>query len=174
MFYKLLALFVLAVIVVLVIKIWSKHTNIKPRNLGTVDHVLVDKSDRALFLYNQGEEVARYRIALGDNPIGHKQYQGDSKTPEGHYVLDWRNPNSRFHLSLHISYPNNNDKEYAKNLGKPPGGDIMIHGLPNDLGAVGSLMNKQDWTDGCIAVSNIEIEEIWNSVANGTPIEIRP
>ena len=116
-----------------------------------------------------GESVVRsYRIALGAVPSGHKEREGDGRTPEGVYVIDRRNPKSAYHLSLHISYPNEADRERARALGVDPGGDIMIHGMPN-----GGEARSGDWTRGCIAVTNAEIEEIWELVADGTVIEIR-
>ena len=138
------------------------------------DKVLVLKSQRILHLYKDGESIRQYQISLGQNPKGHKQRQGDSRTPEGHYIIDFRNPKSRFHLSLHINYPSSKDRAAAHKRGVSPGGDIFIHGLPNGLELGGRLYRRNDWTDGCIAVSNEEIREIWRMVKNGTPIEIRP
>lgn len=123
----------------------------------------------------QGEHLLKsYRIALGGNPTGPKIRQGDHKTPEGIYRIDAKNARSQFHLSLHISYPNENDRANARKLGVAPGGDIMIHGLPDRYAYLGSLHTKYDWTDGCIAVTNAEIEEIWKLVPTGTEVEIRP
>ena len=138
------------------------------------DKVLVLKSERRLLLLRQGETLKSYPIALGGQPVGHKRHEGDRRTPEGSYLIDWRNPDSRFHRSLHISYPDADDRAAAARAGVPPGGDIMIHGLPNGLGAVGVAHRLTDWTDGCIAVTNEEMDEIWNAVDDGTPIEIRP
>ncbi|OCC24994.1 hypothetical protein MB02_06030 [Croceicoccus estronivorus] len=136
-----------------------------------VDFVLVDKSDRTLTLYGQGKPLRRYpNLQFGDEPIGHKRFEGDERTPEGRYVIDYRNPDSRYHLSLHISYPDASDRAFAQAHGRSPGGDIFIHGQPN--GRVGRLPG--DWTDGCIAMANAEIEEIWRMVSDGTPIVIRP
>jgi len=142
--------------------------------LKQVDKVYVVKSKRQLHLMYKNRIVKTYPIGLGQQPNGHKQQQGDSRTPEGDYVIDYRNPNSRFHLSLHISYPNNVDRKRAHSKGVSPGGDIFIHGLPNGLEASGRLFSQSDWTDGCIAVSNTAIKEIWRTVKNGTPIEIVP
>jgi len=125
-------------------------------------------------LISQGEVLKTYKIALGGNPIGPKERQGDNKTPEGTYVIDGRNKDSRFHLSLHISYPNERDKNRAKELGDSPGGDIMIHGIKNGSSWVGDGHAKVDWTKGCIAVTNEEIEEIAKLAPNGTIVEIRP
>ena len=132
------------------------------------------KEKRLLLLMKEGEILKAYRISLGKQPVGHKKCVGDQRTPEGKYVLDARNPDSRFYKSLHISYPNLSDIRSAKQRGVSPGGDIMIHGLPNESGGIGPLHRKIDWTDGCIAVTNTEIEEIWRLVPNGTPIEINP
>jgi murein L,D-transpeptidase YafK len=138
------------------------------------ERVVVKKSARKLFLY-QGDQIIRaYDISLGKNPVGHKQRCGDCRTPEGRYLLDWRNPSSRFHLSIHISYPDPSDKRRARERGISPGGNIMIHGLPNRFSEAPELFEERDWTDGCIAVTNEAMEEIWHLVANNTPIEIYP
>lgn len=115
-----------------------------------------------------------YKIALGSNSVGPKTRQGDHRTPEGVYRIDSRNAHSRYHLALHVSYPSKEDLARAQKLGVSPGGDIMIHGLPDAYAYLGALHTKYDWTDGCIAVSNPEIEEIWKLVPIGTPIEIKP
>ena len=141
---------------------------------GSVDRILIEKSSRRLMLISQGEVLKSYKIALGGNPIGPKERQGDNKTPEGTYVIDARNRDSRFHLSLHISYPNERDKKRAKELGVSPGGDIMIHGLKNGFSWVGDAHAGVDWTKGCIAVTDQEIEEIDKLAPNGTIVEIRP
>jgi murein L,D-transpeptidase YafK len=136
------------------------------------DRILVDKSDRVMILYKANAEIARYAdIKLGDAPVGHKQFEGDEKTPEGNYMINGRNPASRYHLSLRISYPNAVDRAFARSKGKSPGGDIFIHGQPN--GWSGPTL-PNDWTDGCIALSNAEIKLLWKQVADGTPITIRP
>jgi murein L,D-transpeptidase YafK len=135
------------------------------------DFVVVDKSERTLTLYAAGRPVRTYRgLQLGDAPEGHKHFEGDERTPEGRYSIDVRNPASAYHLSLHISYPNAADRTYAAARGRSPGGEIFIHGQPNWL-PLGRLPG--DWTDGCIALSNGEIEELWRLVADGTPIDIR-
>ena len=138
------------------------------------DKVLVLKSKRKMYLINNNKRFKQYDISLGDDPIGHKQQQGDERTPEGHYIIDYRNPKSSYHLSLHINYPSPADKRTARKNGVNPGGDIFIHGLPNGMGLLAAAFKGSDWTDGCIAVTNEEIEEIWRLVKNGTPIEIRP
>ncbi|MGD9183239.1 MAG: L,D-transpeptidase family protein [Desulfobacterales bacterium] len=138
------------------------------------DKVLIEKKERRLTLLSKGEVIKTYKIALGGDPVGPKERQGDNKTPEGTYIIDSRNSNSGYHLSLHISYPNEKDKMRAKDLGVSPGGDIMIHGIKNGLAWVGALHAGIDWTKGCIAVTDKEMEEIYKLVPNGTIVEIRP
>ncbi len=150
------------------------NTDLSSAELPYADSVLIEKSRRMMYLVSNGKKYRKYKISLGDNPVGHKQQEGDERTPEGHYVIDYRNPNSRYHLSLHITYPNKKDKAFAKKMGVSPGGDIFIHGLPNGMGLMPGAFENRDWTDGCIAVNNDEIKEIWALVKNGTPIEIRP
>lgn len=136
------------------------------------DYLLVDKSDRLLIAYRNGKAIRAFSgIQFGDAPSGHKRFRGDERTPEGRYWIDGRNPGSSYHLSLRISYPNQRDRAFAAQYGRSPGGDIFIHGQPNRL-PMGRLPG--DWTDGCIALSNAEIEELWQMVPDGTPIDIRP
>jgi murein L,D-transpeptidase YafK len=143
-----------------------------PLMLPEIDHIVVDKSDREMRLYSEGALVHVITgLQLGDVPIGPKRFEGDERTPEGHYTLDYGNPNSAYHLSLHISYPNPEDRGFARARGRSPGGLIFIHGQPNDWPA-GRVPG--DWTDGCIAVSNEEVEALWEAVADGTPIDIQP
>ena len=139
--------------------------------LPLAESVLVDKSERKLWLISEGRKYREYDISLGKSPLGHKQRLGDKRTPEGRYVIDYRNPESRYHLSLHIDYPREQDLQQALEQGVDPGGNIFIHGLPNGSGRHTTLKGR-DWTDGCIAVNNREIEEIWALVPDGTPIEI--
>jgi tetratricopeptide (TPR) repeat protein len=141
---------------------------------GPADRILIEKKARRLTLLAKGKALKSYQIALGGNPNGRKERQGDNKTPEGVYVIDSRNKNSQYHLSLHISYPNENDKKRARKLGVAPGGDIMIHGIKNGFSWAGDLHTEVDWTKGCIAVTDEEIEEIEKLVPNGTKVEIRP
>ncbi len=136
------------------------------------DKVLVLKSERKLLLMKGNEVLKTYTVSLGANPVGFKVREGDHKTPEGSYVLDRHNSHSLYHKSIHISYPNTDDVVRARKLGVPTGGDLFIHGLPNDY--EGPTQELGDWTEGCIAVTNAEIEEIWRVVADGTPIEIKP
>ena len=138
---------------------------------ATADKVLVLKAKRKLLLLNSGKALKAYRVSLGGHPVGRKIREGDRKTPEGKYVLDWHNPQSDYYKSIHISYPNPEDVARARKLGVPPGGDLFIHGQPNDYQGPGRKAG--DWTDGCIAVSNAEMDEIWRAVADGTPIEIK-
>lgn len=136
------------------------------------DRLLIDKSDRVLVLYSGDGEIARYdNIRFGDAPTGHKRFEGDERTPEGRYTIDARNPASSYHLSLRISYPNANDRAYAEARGRSPGGNIFIHGQPN--GYDGAPIPR-DWTDGCIALSNAEIAQVWKLVPDGAVIDIRP
>ncbi len=141
---------------------------------GPADKILIEKKERRLNLISNGKVIKTYKIALGGNPNGPKERQGDNKTPEGTYVIDSRNGDSNYHLSLHISYPNEKDKKRAKELGVSPGGDIMIHGIKNGFSWVGDLHTKVDWTKGCIAVTNEEMEEIYKLAPIGTVVEIRP
>ncbi len=144
----------------------------KPNN--DVDRLVVYKHERKLVLISGGRELRSYRVALGGEPTGPKIRQGDHRTPEGSYVLDSRNPNSNFYKAFHISYPNPKDMAQAKKFGFSPGGEIMLHGLPKEYAFVGKAHTLHDWTDGCIAVSNEEMDEIWKLVRVGTPIDIRP
>ena len=139
-----------------------------------VDHVVLVKTKHKLLLLSGGRVVKSYRVALGRGGLGPKRRQGDGRTPEGLYRIDYRNPASKFHLALHISYPQSSDKQRAQRLGVRPGGDIMIHGLPREFSWVGDKHRLSDWTEGCIAVTDSEIEEIWKSVPDGTPVEVRP
>jgi murein L,D-transpeptidase YafK len=138
------------------------------------DRIVIEKAARKLMLYRGQNAIRTYCIALGGQPTGKKQCQGDNRTPEGQYIIDGRNKNSRYHWSLHVSYPNQADRERAKIIGCNPGGDIMIHGLANGYGWIGKLHTAHDWTLGCIAVTDKEIEEIWELVPNGTPVVINP
>lgn len=139
-----------------------------------VDRILVVKSTRTMTLFSGDKALKTYKVALGIEPVGAKEKEGDHKTPEGSYTIDSKNSKSRFHLALHISYPSGADRAKPRKLGVSPGGAIMIHGLPWEFAWLGSLHRRIDWTDGCIAVTNLEIEEIWRLVPVGTPIEIRP
>ncbi len=138
-----------------------------------VDSVLVDKSDEKLYLLKDGSVIAEYSVSFGANPEGHKQEEGDERTPEGSYVLDYKKADSAFYKSIHVSYPNEADKKSATTRAIDPGGAIMIHGQRNRLGWLSFITQRFNWTDGCIAVTNSEMDEIWNLVPENTPIEIR-
>jgi murein L,D-transpeptidase YafK len=163
---------VLTVLAVGLISIWMTAQSAPP--VLHADHVVVLKKERALELVSNGTVIKTYKIALGRDPIGPKSKQGDHKTPEGVYVLNSRNSHSQFYKSIHISYPGEHDRAVARQKGVSPGGDVFIHGLPNGYGAIGAAHRLRDWTDGCIAVTNEEIDEIWKAVPDGTQIEIRP
>lgn len=146
----------------------------RPPEPPTADKVVVAKSARELRLLADGNVFARYPVALGKNPVGPKRRRGDQRTPEGRYVLDWRNPDSVYYRSIHISYPAPRDRRYARRNGLDPGDGIMIHGLPEKYRWMGEHHVQADWTNGCIAVTNAEIERIWRRVPDGTPIVIHP
>jgi len=155
-------------------KIESLEKKVFALRTEPADKVLIEKKERRLTLLSKDEVIKTYKIALGGNPVGPKERQGDNKTPEGIYTIDSRNRNSGYHLSLHISYPNEKDNMRAKELGVSPGGDIMIHGIKNGFSWVGASHAAVDWTKGCIAVTDQEMEEIDKFVPNGTIVEIRP
>ncbi len=138
------------------------------------DRVIVDKSDRELTLWAGEELLGRFPVRLGQQPQGHKEEEGDSRTPEGRYFLDARNPNSEFFLSIHVSYPNSQDRRRAQERGVSPGGQIMIHGQPNEPKYSPRFYATEDWTDGCIAVSNAAMIDIWLLTRDNTPVDIVP
>ncbi len=136
--------------------------------------IIVEKSKHKMYLYDGNKLGKAYKISMGANPTGHKHEQGDEKTPEGKYIIDYKNDKSMAYLSMHISYPNSSDKSYATSNYRNPGGDIMIHGLPNSIKYAGKFHRWYDWTNGCIGVTNKEMDEIWRSVKVGTEIVIKP
>ena len=140
----------------------------------SADEILIDKSDRRLFVMHEGKAIATYRIRLGQSPVGDKMQQGDSRTPEGRYVIDRRNAGSQYHLSLGLSYPDAADRAEARAMGVLPGGDIFIHGLPNGWTGFYVLHLLFDWTDGCIAISNADIDALWTISPVGTTVLIQP
>jgi murein L,D-transpeptidase YafK len=151
------------------------HHNWHPLPVGTIiDRIVVEKSAKRLSIFGGGNQIKSYRIALGRNPVGAKQEEGDMKTPEGIYKIDSRNAQSSFHLALHISYPSDEDNKRAAARGISAGFDIMIHGIQNGRGWIGAFHRWKDWTAGCIALTDEEIEELWGVTPDGTPIEIRP
>ena len=145
-----------------------------PAEPQKADRILILKSERKLTLFKDGRSLKTYQVALGGSPEGDKQCQGDERTPEGTYRIDLKNPASRYHLSLRISYPDAADRAEARRRRCPPGGDIFIHGLGKGFAYLGKLHRATDWTLGCVAVTNEEIEEIWKAVEVGTVVEIRP
>jgi len=143
-------------------------------DLTKADCVLVKKHEKRLYLMKNKKPIKTYRVALGANSKGPKIKEGDERTPEGKYTLDYKNSNSDFYKSIHISYPNDRDLKRARKMGTSPGGDIMIHGQKNDAKNFERIHRYVNWTDGCIAVTNTEMDEIWMAVDVGTPIIIEP
>jgi murein L,D-transpeptidase YafK len=138
------------------------------------DSILILKKDHLMELLANGKVIRTYKVALGQGGLAPKQREGDGRVPEGRYIIDTRNAASAYHKALHISYPNEDDRRRAAKLGVSPGGAVMIHGLPNGKGWVGAAHRVYDWTLGCVAVTDQEIDEIWDLVPIGTPVEIRP
>ena len=142
--------------------------------LALADSIVIEKKAHRLTLFHLGRPMRSYQVALGGQPLGDKLSAGDRRTPEGLFSIEDRNPNSQYHLSLRISYPDAAHRARAEALGVSPGGDIMIHGLPNGRGRVGAAHRAYDWTNGCVALTDEEIEEIWSAVPIGTPVHIKP
>ncbi|MCX8070775.1 MAG: L,D-transpeptidase family protein [Thermodesulfovibrionales bacterium] len=157
---------------VFVFIIFSPHIAIT--STINIDNIVVLKSHRIMLMMKEGDIVKSYRISLGKEPKGHKTSEGDKKTPEGLYFIEYKKADSKFYKALKISYPNEQDRLKASSLGLSPGGLIMIHGLPKDKETLGRFHRRIDWTDGCIAVTNEEIDEIWEMVSVGTPVFISP
>jgi murein L,D-transpeptidase YafK len=170
------AIVLLAVVLALVCVTYVYAHYIRdPLPAGTkIDRIVIEKSARKLSLFVNGKSLKSYRVALGRNPIGAKQEEGDNKTPEGVYRIDGRNPQSNFHLALHVSYPSDEDKVRAAERGVSVGFDIMIHGIQNGRGWIGAFHRLSDWTAGCIALTDEEIEELWRVTPDGTIVEIQP
>jgi murein L,D-transpeptidase YafK len=163
-------------VVVVLVVVWLQLGNRKkpcPRGV-CVERILIEKKARRLTLLHGQQRIACYSVSLGRHPVGKKAQEGDGRTPEGLYTIDRRKLRSSYHRALHISYPNHEDRVQARSRGVSPGGDIMIHGLPNGMGHFGKAHLARDWTDGCIAVTDEEIEEIWKLVEDGTKVEIVP
>jgi hypothetical protein len=165
----------------------AAHTSVVPSALGMAtptlgpggpvplaDSIVIEKKARRLTLYHQGRPLRSYIVALGANPVGDKRFAGDRRTPEGLFFIDYKHEKSDYHLALHISYPDSAHRARADAMGMSPGGDIMIHGLRNGSGASGAFHRTVDWTDGCIALTDEEIEGMWSAVNVGTPVEIKP
>jgi murein L,D-transpeptidase YafK len=148
--------------------------NLGAEDQAKADLVVVYKGERVLQLKQKGRVLKSFPIALGREPIGTKLQEGDGRTPEGVYTLDWRNPNSQFYRSIHVSYPRVGEAEQAMRWGVSPGGQIMLHGLPNNFAADRMGYPRRDWTEGCIALTNDAIDEIWARVEDGTTIIIYP
>lgn len=163
-----------AIVIPYLVQSRESHHPLAAVNAVKADKILIKKKARMLTLFSKGHIIKSYRVALGRTPEGAKEMEGDNKTPEGAYTIDFRNTKSNYHLALHISYPNTQDIQRAKLQGVSPGGNIMIHGIRSGLGWIGKFHRKLDWTKGCIAVTNDEIDEIGRLVANGTSVEIRP
>jgi murein L,D-transpeptidase YafK len=155
--------------------LFGAHLNLHPLPPNVIaDRVLVEKAGRRLTLWRDGAPLKIYRVSLGGVPVGPKEQEGDLRTPEGIYRIDFHKEDSDYHRALHVSYPEAQDIDRAAAAGVPPGCDIMIHGIRNGMGWIGAFHRRTDWTAGCIAVADFEIEEIWRAVPDGTPIEIRP
>ena len=152
----------------------TSTSRISPSDVVVADSIVVEKGVRKLSLFYKGVQVRAYGVALGRNPIGDKVSQGDGRTPEGVFRIESRNSNSKYHLALRISYPDVVHQMRSEALGMTAGGDIMIHGLPRGYEQAGAAHRDNNWTEGCVAVTNQEIEEIWRMVKDGTPIEIKP
>jgi murein L,D-transpeptidase YafK len=159
---------IIAVVFVLLLYAGAAHSE------QTADMVIVEKSESRLYLMRDGKAFASFHVVFGSNPKGHKQQKGDERTPEGKYVLGYKNAGSAFYKSIHISYPNAKDRKEARKHGVDPGGDIMIHGQKNGFEGLSFLIQRFNWTNGCIALSNTDMDSVWNAVPPGTPIEIRP
>jgi murein L,D-transpeptidase YafK len=172
---RLLLVFAVLLLLAAVALIAAAYINVSPLPRDAVaDRVLVEKAARQLTLLRDGKPLKKYRVALGRAPVGPKEYEGDQRTPEGVYSIDFHKPDSDYHRALHISYPEQHDIDRAAVEGLSAGSDIMIHGLPNGRNWPGRFHRRIDWTAGCIAVTDFEIEEIYRAVPDGTPIEIRP
>jgi murein L,D-transpeptidase YafK len=172
---KILLIFLLVVCLIAVGVAAAAYLNFDPLPRDAVaDRIVLEKSARRLTLFQNGRVLKRYSVALGRAPIGPKEHEGDQRTPEGIYRIDFHKPDSDYHLALHISYPERPDIDRAAAQNLSAGSDIMIHGLPNGRGWIGRFHRQRDWTAGCIAVADFEIEEIYRVVSDGTPIELRP
>lgn len=161
----------------LFISFFTLSSSLFAESILLADRVIIKKSTRMLYLYSAGEAYKRYHISLGKDPVGAKAFEGDMRTPEGTYMLDWRQLSKRYNKSIHLSYPNKKETSYARSLGVSAGGMIMIHGTPTNWGLspLGDwLPMLLDWTEGCIAMSNDDMEEVWERVLNQTPITIIP
>lgn len=174
MFRRILILLAVLVLLVSGVYVYAHHNwNQLPEGTA-IDRIVVEKSARRLSIFADGKKLKSYHVALGRHPIGAKEQEGDMKTPEGFYWIDWRNPESDYHLSLHVSYPSDEDNARAAERGVNAGFDIMIHGITNGSGWIGAFHRWHDWTAGCMAMTDEEIEELYRVTPDWTPIEIRP
>jgi murein L,D-transpeptidase YafK len=172
---KLVFIFLVLLLLVAVGLAATAYLNVNPLPPGaTADRIVVEKSARRLTLLRDNKQLKSYRVALGRAPEGAKEYEGDQRTPEGVYSIDFHKRDSDYHLALHISYPEQRDIDRAAAEERSAGSDIMIHGLPNGGGWIGRFHRRSDWTAGCIAVADFEIEEIYRAVPDGTPVDLRP
>ena len=175
MMFRGIIVFLLALVLLFAGLYFYAHHVWNPLPAGsTIDRILVEKSARRLSIFANGKKLKSYQVALGRNPVGPKEQEGDMKTTEGLYTIDSRNPESAFHLALHVSYPSQTDQARAAERGVSAGFDIMIHGIQNGVGWIGAFHRWHDWTAGCIALTDEEIEELWRVTPDGTPVEIRP
>jgi murein L,D-transpeptidase YafK len=170
-----LAAFVLSVVGLVTWSLWPPpHSRVALPAAATADLVVVHKAARRLELYRKGVLLKGYTVSLGSHPIGPKWEEGDGRTPEGEYIIDYRKGDSSFHRALHISYPGSKDLAIAHSHGVSPGGLVMIHGTKNGRSPQKEAQLPHDWTDGCIAVTDQEIDEIWRAVPDGTRIVLQP
>jgi murein L,D-transpeptidase YafK len=167
-FYRTIALTALALLIP------TAASRAQVRGNETADRIVIAKSARTMTLESNGRVLKSYKVALGSQPVGAKERQGDHKTPEGEYIVNAKNEHSQFFMALHLSYPNPTDHARARSLSASPGGDVEIHGLGKQYGWIGARHRLVDWTDGCIAVTNEEIQEIFGMVPVGTRVEIKP
>jgi murein L,D-transpeptidase YafK len=155
------------------VQAWNYRTKTcEPAPAGPVDRIYVDKSEHWMAVYHAGQIIREFRVALGRGGLRPKQHAGDGRVPEGVYAISAHNPDSAYHLSLRISYPSPDDELGARERRMNPGGDIMIHGLPNGRGWIGSMHRRADWTDGCLAVTDAEMDWLYRAVPDGTPVVI--
>jgi len=164
----------LLVIVFLAGLIYNIYPETKLAETAQIDSLVVFKSQNKMIVYQQGKLLKTYQVSFGDNPVGHKQFEGDEKTPDGHYTINAKNNKSGYHKNLGISYPNAQDVNYAMSIGKSAGGDIKIHGLRNGLGMINKFQRWINWTNGCVALTNAEVDELYRSVKLGARIQIKP
>lgn len=164
----------MAVVLIIVGLIYNYYPEQKLPKNSQLDLLIVQKSEHKMMAYADGKLLKTYQVSFGDSPVGHKEFEGDEKTPEGIYTINAKNNKSGYHKNLGVSYPNEKDIAHAKLIGKSPGGDIKIHGIRNGLGAIDKFQRLVNWTNGCIALTNSEVDELYASVKIGTKIEIKP